>query len=122
MEKKRRADGIIAKPMYHDAELYDLKYAEKVEDITYYLRNLRDRGENILELMCGTGRIAIPLAQYGNIVTGIDNSYTMLAYAHKKIGQTFLKNIWLYEYDCRDFDLGRKFSSVILPLNSLRIY
>ena len=58
--------------MYHDAELYDMKYADKVQDIHFYLRNFGDRKFNILELMCGTGRIAIPLAQFGCAVTGID--------------------------------------------------
>jgi SAM-dependent methyltransferase len=105
--------------MYHDAELYDLKYADKVQDIYFYLQNIGTSTHKVLELMCGTGRIAIPLAQYGNDVTGIDSSPLMLQYGRDKIAQTTLRNITLLRRDCRDFSLNRKFHTIILPLNSL---
>ena len=38
----------------------------------------------LLDLACGTGRIAIPLAQAGIEVTGIDLSREMLAKAQEK--------------------------------------
>jgi SAM-dependent methyltransferase len=109
----------IAKPMYHDAELYDLKYADKVQDINFYLQHVSTSSFKVLELMCGTGRIAIPLTQYSSKVTGIDSSRAMLHYGREKIARTTLKNITLFERDCRDFSLEEKFHVIILPLNSL---
>jgi len=54
------------------AELYERRetYADDVD----LIRRLIARGGplNVLECFCGTGRIALPLAQDGHCVTGID--------------------------------------------------
>ncbi len=56
-------------------------------------------GAKILDLCCGTGRHAIPLAQAGFNVTGLDISTTLLQYAQRQ-GAT-LPNLRLVQQDMR---------------------
>ena len=44
------------------------------------------RGRRVLDLGCGTGRHAIPLAAAGAVVTAVDFSEQMLAAARRKPG------------------------------------
>jgi SAM-dependent methyltransferase len=54
------------------AELYD-RHETYTNDVELIRRLIGGRGPlNILECFCGTGRIALPLAQDGHRVTGID--------------------------------------------------
>ncbi len=61
------------------AALYDLQYASWTDDLPLY-ESFAQRGElPSLELMVGTGRVALHLARNGHRVVGIDNSLSMLA-------------------------------------------
>ena len=84
----------------------------------FYLEEAQRIGGPILELACGTGRIAIPLAQAGFAVTGIDRAPSMLAEARRKAAVAQV-SLTLHEVDMRDFDLGEKFNFVFLAVNAL---
>ena len=67
------------------ARLYDLDLADDPGDLDLYLA-LADRVEGpILELAVGTGRLAIPLAEAGHHVTGVDLDPAMLDRARARI-------------------------------------
>ena len=70
--------------LYSDGRHYDLQNRDIVEDIPFYLRQIRKHGEPVLELACGTGRITIPLSSKGIKITGLDISESMLEQAKKK--------------------------------------
>ena len=53
-------------------------------DIAFYDRLAQATGGPVLELGCGTGRIALALAQAGLSLTGVDVSAGMLALARRK--------------------------------------
>lgn len=53
-------------------------------DVDFYRSVAADQGGPILELGCGTGRVAFPLAEDGFEVVGIDRSTPMLAVAESK--------------------------------------
>ena len=72
-----RADAI--------ARLYDLDLAEFDADIDLYLALARRTGGPILELAVGSGRIAVPLAEAGHQVVGLDLDTAMLARARASI-------------------------------------
>ncbi|MDF5727866.1 MAG: class I SAM-dependent methyltransferase [Rhizonema sp. PD38] len=105
---------------------YDGKHYDLIYDNFYLVPNLNkldlaflsdmadQYGDAILELCCGTGRIAIPLAEKGWQVTGIDVSASMIEAAKRKSS----KVRWL-EADARNFDIEEKFSLIIFPLNSI---
>ena len=62
------------------ARLYDPWSAGVVEDISFYVDEaLASAGMPVVELGCGTGRIAIPTALAGVQVIGVDRSAGMLA-------------------------------------------
>jgi SAM-dependent methyltransferase len=72
----------------------------------------------ILELACGTGRLTIPLALDGHDVVGLDASYAMIRAARAK-AELKRAEAEFVQGDMRRFDLGRRFSLVIVSCNSL---
>jgi SAM-dependent methyltransferase len=68
------------------SRLYDDEYRDATDDISFYLKTFTDervRG-SVLDLGCGTGRVAIPLALAGFRVTGVDVSEAMLRRARRR--------------------------------------
>ena len=53
-------------------------------DVDFYEGLARATRGPVLELACGTGRIALPLAERGLDITGVDASDGMLAIAERK--------------------------------------
>ncbi len=64
---------------YDDPWLYDLRTAHLRDDIRWFLREAARTDGEVLELACGTGRVAIPLARTGIRVVGVDADRGMLA-------------------------------------------
>src|SRR5215211_6619837 len=60
------------------AELYDPWSRSVVEDVDFYVELAAEAGGTVVELGIGTGRIAIPTAQAGVPVIGVDSSAAML--------------------------------------------
>jgi len=61
------------------AYLYDLDARDIVnDDIPFYIEYAKKQDGVVLELGCGTGRVAIALAGAGHDVTGLDLSQDML--------------------------------------------
>jgi SAM-dependent methyltransferase len=63
-------------------------------------------GSSVLELGCGTGRIATPLARLGHRVVGVDESAEMLACCRR---------IETVRSSIQDLDLDERFDVVLLP-------
>ena len=63
-------------------DAYDAFYSSSgpqiAGDLAFYQRVAREVGGPVLELACGTGRMALPLAGAGLHVTGVDRSEAML--------------------------------------------
>jgi ubiquinone/menaquinone biosynthesis C-methylase UbiE len=70
-------------------DAYDAFYSSSgpqiAGDLAFYQRVAREVGGPVLELACGTGRIALPLAGAGLHVTGVDRSEAMLTIARRKL-------------------------------------
>src|SRR5687768_18582697 len=69
------------------AEYYDFEYEHMPmlrQDVPFLLRHLPRKSKDILELATGTARCAIPLAQAGHRVVGVDYATEMLAIARRK--------------------------------------
>jgi SAM-dependent methyltransferase len=60
------------------ARLYDLDLVEEPGDLDLYRALARRTGGPIVELAIGTGRIAVPLAEEGHRVVGVDLDAAML--------------------------------------------
>jgi SAM-dependent methyltransferase len=66
------------------AELYDPWSRGVTEDVGFYVAESRRSGGTVVELGVGTGRIAIPIAQKGKRVIGVDSSREMLAACRRR--------------------------------------
>ena len=106
------------------ARLYDLDLTDDPGDLDLYLA-LADRADGpILELAVGTGRLAIPLAEAGHLVTGVDLDPAMLDRARRRAaGAAGSDRLTLVEADLvglRLPDAGR-FGLAFIALNSLLV-
>jgi SAM-dependent methyltransferase len=61
------------------AALYDPWSRSVREDVGFYVAEARKAGGPVVELGVGTGRVAVPVAQAGVRVIGVDDSEPMLA-------------------------------------------
>lgn len=110
--------------LYQDelAHLYDAAVPDWEGEIDLY-RNLarQDVGnsQSILEVACGTGRVAIKLAEAGFHVVGIDLSDDMLDIARRK--STSLSNVSWAKADMRSFHLDQQFAMALLPAYSFQL-
>ena len=98
------------------AAIYDSVYAYVRDDIPFYVEEARRSGGPVLELGCGTARVAIPIARTGIDIVGIDSSPAMLEVARLKVdGARLADRLRLVEADMRDFSLDERFSLAIIP-------
>jgi ubiquinone/menaquinone biosynthesis C-methylase UbiE len=105
------------------ADYYDAEYADRAmleQDVPFYLRHLPKKRQSVLELACGTGRAAIPIAQAGHRVVGVDYAADMLAIAKRKRDGVGLTdgNLQLLKRDCLRLRLDEKFDSICIFFNT----
>lgn len=106
----------------YSAHIYDEGTDVKIgkDDIRFYLREISD-SDNVLEIGCGTGRVAIELAKRGNKVTGLDLSENMLDIFQQKISaKDFKGNISIVQSDMSSFELEEKFDWIIFPFRAFQ--
>jgi SAM-dependent methyltransferase len=104
-----------------DWEFYDDFYAD-VDDLDFYASLAKRAGGPVLEVMCGTGRVLVPLARAGFEVAGLDSNDKMLGLARRKLAREppeVQGRASLARADVRDFELGQKFDLVILAFSSV---
>jgi len=94
------------------------KYAPEKE-VAFYASFMK-KDDRILEAMCGSGRLLIPLFQRGFIVDGVDNSPIMLDRCRKRCKE-FKINPELYEQSLEDFKLHRAYHSVTIAVGSFQL-
>jgi len=98
------------------ADLYD-SYVTVNLDIPFFLDETSNYDDEILELMCGTGRVSIPLLESGRKLCCVDYSEKMLqAFKNKIQGKDF--PVRLLKMDVTNLDLNKKFRLIILPFHS----
>lgn len=97
------------------ADIYDY-YANVSFDVEFY-KLLCKGHENILELMCGTGRISKHLVDEGYRLTCIDYSEEMLNVLRQKTDGA--PNIKIVCQDVCELDLEEKYDLIIIPSNSI---
>jgi SAM-dependent methyltransferase len=87
--------------------------------VAFYAALARETGGPVLEIACGTGRVAIPIARQGLAVTGLDIVPGMLELARSKSAGLPVR--WV-EGDARAFDLGERFRLVFLTGNAFQLF
>ncbi len=106
---------------FYDPVVYDATAQGVPGDVEFFVqlaKEAHEAGLPVLELACGTGRVAIPIAREGVRVVGLDRSPAMLGRAREKsIG---LSSVRWVEGDMRDFDLPERFGLIFIPFRSFQ--
>lgn len=89
---------------YSDPEFYDLQFENYMRDFPLLLEWASRQGGPIIDLACGTGRVTIPLAEYGYEMIGVDLNDGMLARAKEKTNGNHLVIDWVLQ-DCTALSL-----------------
>lgn len=89
-------------------------------DLPLFERLAAEAGGAVLDLGCGTGRVALHLASRGHDVTGLDAEASLLAVLRRRAGERGLA-IDTVEADARDFALDRRFSLILAPMQLIQI-
>jgi ubiquinone/menaquinone biosynthesis C-methylase UbiE len=103
-------------------ELYSFMFPEKrfadaTAQIGQVLKLTKPKGKAVLDLCCGPGRWAIPLAQKGFSVTGVDRTKFLLSAAKTRAKAAKVKIEWV-RVDMRDFLRPDSFNLVLSMLTS----
>jgi len=109
------------------ARYYDLDLQDGPDDLDLYLAMAARTGGPVLELAVGTGRLAVPLAEAGYQVTGVDLDPAMLARARTAYDRgpaggrrrRTAGSLRLVEADARTVELTDRFGLAFIALNSL---
>lgn len=112
-----------------NVETYDLRHPPAMEgtqiggDVAFFRQLAEETGGAVLELACGTGRVALALAEAGIEVTGLDRSEPMLAVAREKLDAApaeVAKRVTLVHGDMAAFELGRTFGLIVIAFRSFQ--
>lgn len=98
------------------ADVYDL-YVTFDLDVGFYVVEAGKVQGKVLELMCGTGRISVPLLEAGVALTCVDASEGMLARLEQRLRARHLEARVL-RADVRHLDLREEFDLALIPFHS----
>lgn len=91
------------------------------EEVSFYGQFLQGR-ESILEAMCGSGRLLIPLLECGFSVDGVDLSEDMLHSLSARLkDRTELPGYRIYQDDICTMKLPAKYDAIIIAVGSLQL-
>ena len=113
--------------LYSDSlgtEIYDALSATLITsssfqgDVEFYRRLADERGGPVLDVGCGTGRVAARLAEGGHEVVGVDLSAPMLRLAEERrasLPAEVAARLTFLQGDMTTLNLGRRFPLIVTP-------
>ena len=102
------------------ARIYDPWSRSVTEDVSFYVEHALGSGGPVVELAVGTGRIAIPIAEAGIPVIGVDTSREMLEVARAAASSAGVDHLVdLRLGDLADPNIPERVPLVICPFRSL---
>ena len=104
---------------FRDPETYDLECDAFDADMPIIEQWAARLGGPLLDLACGTGRMAIHLAAQGYEVTGVDLVPEMIGRARQKAAAQAVSIEWVVA-DARDFHLQQQFPFIFMLMNAFQ--
>lgn len=104
------------------AEAWDVLRGDtsKWEDRFFYLEIIRQVGQPVLDVGCGTGRLLLDYQQQGIDIDGVDNSPEMLAICELKARKLGVSPV-LYEQYLENLALPRQYQVILIPSSSIQL-
>ena len=111
-------NGFMQKSIDFDivSDLYDY-YVNTGLDIPFFMKVTEKIEGEILELMCGTGRVSLPLVRAGRELTCVDYCHDMLIRFKEKAWNENL-SVEIFQQDVAMLNLNKKFKMAIIPFHS----
>ena len=101
-----------------DVLWHDLECGGYRVDLPLWRELARREGSPVLDVGAGTGRVALDLARRGHEVVALDRDAVLLeALAERGAGLSVTTVV----ADARDFDLGRRFGLIIVPMQTIQL-
>lgn len=102
-------------------EFYDITKPEAgPKEIAFYEKLLKTANGPILEAMCGSGRLLIPLLKRGLVLDGVDNSNHMLQSCQRRCQEQGL-DVQLYNQPLQTLSLPQKYSLIFIAIGSFQL-
>lgn len=104
------------------AEFWDLFRGDTSSwpDRFLYRDLIREFGQPVLDVGCGTGRLLLDYLSDGVDIDGVDNSPDMLALCREKAQKKGL-NPSLYRQDMETLNLPRRYRTILIPSSSFQL-
>src|SRR5690348_17996201 len=106
---------------FRDPETYDVEVEDFDEDRPLIEQWARATGGPLLDLACGTGRMALRMAALGYQVTGVDITSEMILRARQKASQQAALIDWVVA-DARTFHLQKHFSFIYMLEHAFQFF
>ena len=99
---------------------HDVECGAYTDDLPMWEELAEGAGGPVLELGCGTGRVALHLAKRGHEVVGIDTDPVLVGALRERAERAGVPARALVA-DATDFDLGERFGIVVAPMQVSQI-
>lgn len=97
---------------------HDLECGAYTADLETWRELAEARAGQVLDLGCGTGRVALALAGAGHGVTGLDLDSALVAELERRRGQLPLAAL---SGDATSFELAERFAVVLAPMQLIQL-
>jgi SAM-dependent methyltransferase len=97
----------------------DVECGAYAADLPLWEELADEAGGPILDLGCGTGRVAVHLARHGHRVLGIDRDPSLIAALAERAGELPAE---AEAGDATDFDLALEFGCVLAPMQLIQLF
>ncbi len=105
---------------FHDPQTYDL-ICDHVREEVPLIERWAPPGSALLDIACGSGRTALPLAARGYSITGVDLVPEMIERGREKATRQELAVEWVVA-DARSFHLSQRFACAYIAGNAFQMF
>ncbi len=99
---------------------HDVECGGYPTDLPLWRELARAAGGPVLEIGCGTGRVALDLARHGHEVTAVDNDAALVDELRDRATARGL-DVGAHVADARAMSLGGRFGLVVIPMQMLHL-
>ena len=99
---------------------HDVECASYAADLPLWRELAAEHGDPVLDLGCGTGRVALDLAAHGHAVTGLDSDTELVAELARRARDRDLR-VDTVAGDARSISLRAEFPLVIAPMQVIQL-